>query len=294
MHVLFAQQNGLSPYRWAVRVDGELKRCTRRVIEYTFAHNDLPPEMREIGPAHRLDLVVDDAVVDTIVDLVLEDTLWTQGTPDRPLGPFAAIDRSQRSFTPAMKSALGDAAIESAVASAVRAAFDGNSDLEETTYEEEDGIQVVPAWLARMKSVADGDPGIELSFDDLDPVSRGYAEAVVFFAGVGGDEDDWESISVFDFAPGALHRTVRDCYRFLLEASDLHPLGWRALLQDIDPEEFGHTFLLSRQGSGVSFADRDIDEGVAQRLDEISGVFGSLTFEVGDDGKVHISGASAG
>jgi hypothetical protein len=46
MHVLFAQQHGLSPYRWAVRIDGELKRCTWRVIEYTFAHNDLPPEMR--------------------------------------------------------------------------------------------------------------------------------------------------------------------------------------------------------------------------------------------------------
>jgi hypothetical protein len=246
-----------------------------------------------MGPARRLDLVVDDAVVKSIVDHVLEETLWTQGTPHEPLGPFAAIDRSQKKFSPAMKAALADAAIESAVASAVRAIFDFSSDLEEAIYAEEDGIEVPPpTWFERMKSVANGDPGIELSLDDVDPVSRGYAEAVLFFGGADGDEDEWESISVFDFAPGVLHRIVRDCYRFLTEALGLHPRGWRGL-RELDPEEFGHTFLLARQESGVSFTDRDIDQGIAQKLDEIAEVFGPAYFEVGDDGKVHLTGTGA-
>lgn len=125
-------------------------------------------------------------------------------------------------------------------------------------------------------------------YQQLDPVAKGYAQALVFCHGCSSFEREWEGITENDFAPETLAGLIADCARFLKAAAAVHPGGKTGLLGDIDAEQLGHTFFLSRQGSGVCFEDRDLEEDVATRLDELAdNEFGYIEVEIGSDRKIH-------
>jgi len=73
----------------------------------------------------------------------------------------------------------------------------------------------------------------------------------------------------------------RDCEAFVAEQ-------W-ADLKDLDPEQCGHDFWLTRCGHGVGYWDRGLGE-VGDRLSAACGhgtKFPNIDLYVGDDGKIH-------
>ena len=73
----------------------------------------------------------------------------------------------------------------------------------------------------------------------------------------------------------------------LTEVADFVVANWDDLT-DIDAEQAGHDFLLTRDGHGVGFWDRGLGE-VGDRLTRACGSYGASDAYVGDDGKVYVA-----
>ena len=95
----------------------------------------------------------------------------------------------------------------------------------------------------------------------------------------GGDPLD-ESYSPDDMSDEAMASIMADVTAFVMS-------NW-ADLHDMDPEQAGHDFLLTRDRHGAGFWDRGLGER-GDRLTTAAHPYGDSGFYVGDDGQVHVS-----
>lgn len=133
-----------------------------------------------------------------------------------------------------------------------------------------------------------------ISDEQKDRIVNSYLEAALWTAG----EDEigepmTDSYTIHDFAPEVKEQAYRDIEKFIsknvLQASDAlsnksYQYGGDSMTQ------FGHDFLLTRNGEGAGFWDREALKpiGVGEALTEGSKEFRSLTVVVGDDGKLYL------
>lgn len=82
----------------------------------------------------------------------------------------------------------------------------------------------------------------------------------------------------------------RDRVRDMILAMIQDPSTWYILEKyDIDPEHFGHDFILTANGHGAGFWDRGYGQD-GDYLTDMAKPYGDLDPYVGDDGIVYISG----
>ena len=82
-----------------------------------------------------------------------------------------------------------------------------------------------------------------------------------------------------DISPATESEIKEDCKNFIDRANDL--------LKDIDVEQAGHDFWLTRNGHGAGFWDRGLGE-IGDKLTEICKEFGECNLYIGDDGKIYL------
>ena len=115
---------------------------------------------------------------------------------------------------------------------------------------------------------------IQLVPDDLDEFTKAYLEAVIFT-----DDEEWEEDSpVPEFSEEFLERARQDCKKFQEENADL--------LEELDTQQCGHDFWLTRCGHGAGFWDRGLGE-VGDKLTEAAKKFGNIDTYGGDDGRIY-------
>lgn len=133
-----------------------------------------------------------------------------------------------------------------------------------------------------------------VSDEQKDRIVNSYLEAALWTAG----EDEigepmTDSYTIHDFAPEVKEQAYRDIEKFIssnsLQASDAlsnksYEYGGDSMAQ------FGHDFLLTRNGEGAGFWDREALKavGVGEALTQGSKEFRSLTVVAGDDGKLYL------
>ena len=126
----------------------------------------------------------------------------------------------------------------------------------------------------------------------LDDFTLAYLEAILWAENdestpSGGEPLD-KNYSISDFAPESIDKAVEECRRFQEEnAADLalynHP-QWTA------DELGGHDFLLTRNGHGAGFWDRNdcLPEEAGERLTAAAEKYGETNVYVGDDGQLYL------
>lgn len=125
-------------------------------------------------------------------------------------------------------------------------------------------------------------------FDELDPLHRGYVEAMFFTETGDADDGDLEDATFAELAPESLVRIMEDCDRFRRLAA---PLLERAYERDYDEEQAGRDFWFTRNGHGVGFWDRDelTSDTLGDDLSAVACGFGGCDVYRGDDGRVYLS-----
>ena len=114
---------------------------------------------------------------------------------------------------------------------------------------------------------------------EIDPFTRAYIVAALW-AGLDDDDEPLDkNYSPQDLDPKALSSMMEDCRKFQTENA--------ALMVDLDPEQCGHDFLLTRNGHGTGFWDRDLGE-LGKELTKVSRQFREFDLYVGDDGKLYV------
>jgi len=118
---------------------------------------------------------------------------------------------------------------------------------------------------------------------ELEKFLTGYLKAALFSTtdesnDSGGEPLD-KNYTVNDFSFTALEIAKKDCKAFQ-EAN-------AADLADIDCEQVGHDFWLTRNRHGTGFWDRGYEPALAHRLTEAAHVYGSMDLWVGDDGLIY-------
>ena len=93
----------------------------------------------------------------------------------------------------------------------------------------------------------------------------------------GNPLDDWATIN--DLAPETLAIMTADCADFQESFADL--------LEDIDNEQAGHDFWLTRNGHGAGFWDRGLGD-IGDQLTEMAKPYGEVNLYVVDCGDVDL------
>lgn len=111
---------------------------------------------------------------------------------------------------------------------------------------------------------------------------KGYLEAALWSTTDESDESGGEPLdknySVDDFSPTAMEIAKKDCAAFQ-EAN-------AADLADIDCEQAGRDFWLTRNRHGAGFWDRGLGE-IGERLTKAAHVYGSVDLWVAQDGLIY-------
>lgn len=115
----------------------------------------------------------------------------------------------------------------------------------------------------------------------LEEMLVAYIECA-FWSSMHGD-DHLDELG-FDLSDPAREMMEGDCAKFL-EKVDLEELP----LEEMNPEQIGHDFWLTRNGHGAGFWDRGLGE-LGERLTKISKDFGEIDLYLGDDELVWIAG----
>jgi len=91
------------------------------------------------------------------------------------------------------------------------------------------------------------------------------------------------SYSLTDIAPASIESARSDLAGFLDLCSEenVNPFA------ELDAEQVGHDFWLTRNGHGTGFWDRDISNG--RKLTELCKTYGTSDAYVGDDGLVYLT-----
>lgn len=111
---------------------------------------------------------------------------------------------------------------------------------------------------------------------------KGYLEAALWSTTDESDESGGEPLdknyNIKDFSETALEIAKKDCAAFQ-EAN-------AADLADIDCEQAGHDFWLTRNRHGAGFWDRGLGE-VGKRLTDAAHVYGSVDLWVAENGLIY-------
>lgn len=118
---------------------------------------------------------------------------------------------------------------------------------------------------------------------NMDKFTRAYIECALWSTNdnsndQGGDPLD-KNYSIEDLAPETLKYMIADCSAF-------QTLFWEDL-SDLDLEQAGHYFWLTRNRHGAGFWDGDYAKEVGKRLTDASHKFGEVDLYVGDDRKIY-------
>lgn len=112
----------------------------------------------------------------------------------------------------------------------------------------------------------------------LDTVLTAYVECALWSS----TDDDCEPLdanyTLDDISPDTLAVMRSDCEDFLTTNAEL--------LGDMDPEQIGHDFWLTRNGHGAGFWDRGLGER-GDKLTTMCKPYGSFDLYVGDDGLIY-------
>jgi hypothetical protein len=111
----------------------------------------------------------------------------------------------------------------------------------------------------------------------LDAFTRAYIECALW-ASTDDDGEPLDSYGAEDIAPEAMQEIIDDCKAFQADQS--------ADLADIDSEQAGHDFWLTRCGHGAGFWDRGLGD-IGRRLTDAAHVWGNVDLYIGDDGKIY-------
>lgn len=131
-----------------------------------------------------------------------------------------------------------------------------------------------------------------LTFDDLTVMQQGCVDCIIDCESNSDNAADWKRIGRADFASETLARLVVDCERLLARISGSDADFKDRLFADVDEHDLGWQFILERNGTGVGFAEIDIDQPLLRRLQVAAASLGEIRFEVGGDRKVHLLGHS--
>ena len=88
-----------------------------------------------------------------------------------------------------------------------------------------------------------------------------------------------------DFAPEARAQAQEECERFQREAAELLQAAYATGYYG--ESTAGLDFFLTRNGHGAGFWDRDLPEGIGDKLTEIAHSFGESLPYPGDDGLIY-------
>lgn len=107
----------------------------------------------------------------------------------------------------------------------------------------------------------------------------GYVEAALWSSTDEAGHPLDARYSKLDLSAEAMDRVMDDCLKFLRENAD-------DLAKARSPAENGHDFWLTRNGHGVGFWDRGLEE-VGERLTEACDKYGECWLYVWSDGKLY-------
>lgn len=147
----------------------------------------------------------------------------------------------------------------------------------------------------------DQDVNVETGFSDAEfnSITDHYLIAALWSTSTMGDDEEEfldGNHGIDDIAESARDKTQTELAQFLTDNKELLELA-RATnygLSSGDVSGFigqvGHDFLLTRNGAGVGFWDRQelYDGGLGEALSESSRSFGTADFYIGDDGKIYL------
>jgi hypothetical protein len=112
----------------------------------------------------------------------------------------------------------------------------------------------------------------------LDKFTKAYIECALWSSCEDGDYFD-ENYIMEDIAEEAMEKIIADCNKFQKENS--------ILLTNIDEEQAGHDFWLTRNHHGAGFWDRGLGQ-IGKQLTDICYNYGECDLYIGDDGKIYI------
>lgn len=112
---------------------------------------------------------------------------------------------------------------------------------------------------------------------------QGYIECAFWASNDNADDSGGEPLDrnytpEIDLSPESKAGMVRDCTDFVQANSED--------LDDVDPEQAGHDFWLTRNRHGVGFWDRGLG-ALGERLTQASRAYGEVDLYVGDDGLIY-------
>lgn len=99
-----------------------------------------------------------------------------------------------------------------------------------------------------------------------------------------GDAPLDQDYSVTDIDPASMEKMRQDVERFMSENKEALEAS------ELEPDQIGHDFWLSRNGHGSGFFARGLEWSIEKQLMEASHDFGECYLYVGDDEKVHVDG----
>lgn len=110
-----------------------------------------------------------------------------------------------------------------------------------------------------------------------------FTEAYVYCAMWSSIDENGESIDqnrdISDFAPETIEAMSKDCQEFQEK--------YAMWMVDLDADQCGHDFWLTRNHHGVGFWDRGYGD-IGDRLTEAAHSYREVNLYVGDDGKIYI------
>lgn len=118
----------------------------------------------------------------------------------------------------------------------------------------------------------------------MDDMTRGYLACALWLATDGdlGEIHLDETHDITDFAEESVRRAGEVCRDFArANASDLDAI-------DMEAENVGHNFFLTRNGHGSGFWDRGLGI-IGDRLTKACKAYGESGVYVGDDGRLYLS-----
>jgi len=113
----------------------------------------------------------------------------------------------------------------------------------------------------------------------LDSFTRAYLECALWASSDDDGNPLDDSYGIDDLSPECVSQAIEDCTAFQTDNADL--------LADLDDEQSGHDFWLTRNHHGAGFWDRGHPEKISKPLTDASHVYGSVELYVGDNGLIY-------
>ena len=120
----------------------------------------------------------------------------------------------------------------------------------------------------------------------LDEFACGYVEAMFFTSTGYAENGDLEHASVAELSEMARRKIIADCKAF--QEKHAEDLAIAYGIDDYDSEKAGRDFWYTRNGHGVGYWDRDLNE-VGDKLTDAAHAFGEVDLYRGDDGDLYLS-----